>query len=656
MTLFYRDMLGENLTPEQLSRGMLIPETRPRLFLEQFLRLVAPANHSSLLFSLTNDSSPLYQKITHRFDAAIKQDFASIRWAPGAVDLLQSLRRKYRLVAVSNLWAYQKRHLLRELGLGEHFDQMFFSCDTGIPRAQMLGQLVQRLGTDARDIVCVGRSYEYDILPAVNAGLSALRLECPDNVIHPDPAQRLIDEEFTQEPAPTTARPPEPEALVVIPPFYKLLGSHNNRINLGAAELAAYLGGRGCPTRVYHCDSEPHESYATRYQMVFNSIEFYEALKNDRSFKDFERYYRQQTADLVFVTCGDILNPSVDSGNWDASQKIAAIARRINPKAFIVAVGPEIGRESADFDLIVHGEIEPLLDAIRRRAPRGRVKGELLSQEELHRFPVFDPACMATPVSPVSWDTVIWRRGCLGTCDFCRVAQINQGRIRAKAVETVFREINWRYRDLGVRNFYIVDANFTANRDMVLDFCRRLKSRFPDIHWRTESRFDTLDEELLRAMSASGCSHLKLGLENTLHERHQVKTKRVSLSNAEAWIKKIQASGIKCVVYLLLGGKWFTPAQYRQMYANAKALDADGYTVSLFNPYPDTPSGIPYEEWRRRGFIGSHLDIRLIDFWKIPLDVVEDFFRLELGKGREDRTVRSFTGRGAAARIGTTQK
>jgi hypothetical protein len=43
-----------------------------------------------------------------------------------------------------------------------------------------------------------------------------------------------------------------------------------------------------------------------------------------------------------------------------------------------------------------------------------------------------------------------------------------------------------------------------------------------------------------------------------------------------------------------------------------------------------------------RRFTGSHLDIRLIDFWKIPIDIVDAFFSLELKKGREDRNVRNF--------------
>jgi anaerobic magnesium-protoporphyrin IX monomethyl ester cyclase len=249
---------------------------------------------------------------------------------------------------------------------------------------------------------------------------------------------------------------------------------------------------------------------------------------------------------------------------------------------------------------------------------------------------------MITDISPASLDTVIWRRGCIGTCDFCRVAEINKGKVRLRSIASVAKEMKLRHDFFKVKNFYIVDANFTSNKTAVMDFCKTIKKELPGVSWRTESRFDTLDEALIAEMKQAGCTHIKLGLENALHEKHQVKTKKVALKTARDWIARIQKHGIKCIIYLMLGGKWFTPSQYREMYRNAESLNADGYTVSFFNPYPSTPAGISFEEWDKRKFTGSHLDIRLVDFWKIPTDIVEAFFTLELKKGREDKSVRSF--------------
>lgn len=649
ISVFYKEMAGEEVEPDQLKKCMLIKEPDPRRFLEQFLHTVTPSNHSSMLLSINNPRSPLYKKIVKKFNEAIKTDLAEMRWMPGAIELLESLKKKYGLFVVSNLWAYQKKYLYDAMDLKKYFDRCLFSCDTGMNKNDLLADISRLSGANPGDILYVGSSYEYDIIPAVKAGLSAVMMRNDNNCILPGKVEQMIDEEFNIDARALSASASGAktslnikDTLIVIPPFYKLLGSHNNRMNLGASSISASLTSRGYGNKVYHCDSEPHEKYITRYQMVFNSIDFYSALEKEGAYKKFENFYKKQKSGIVFVTCGDILNPSFDSGNWDSTKKIAKIVRKINPRAFIVAVGPELGNVSEDFDLIVHGEAEKLLDDIIKKKARGSVWGDLLPEIELRDLPIFDIKNIVTDISPASLDTIIWRRGCIGTCSFCRVAEINKGKVRLRSIASVIKEMRLRHDAFRIKNFYIVDANFTSNKAAVLDFCKALEEELPDVSWRTESRFDTIDGEVIAAMKRAGCTHIKLGLENALHEKHQVKTKKVSIEMARNRIALIQKHGIKCIVYLMLGGKWFTSSQYMEMYRNAESLNADGYTVSFFNPYPSTPAGISFEEWNKRKFTGSHLDIRLIDFWKIPINVVEAFFALELKKGREDRNVRSF--------------
>lgn len=647
ISIFYKEITGEAISEEQHKKCTLISESKPRQFLEKFLNIVTPSNYSSMLLSLKNERSPLYKSIIKKFNNAVNNDFKEIRWVPGAVELLESLKKKYTLVVVSNLCAYQKRYLYDDMKIMKYFDKYLFSCDLGMNKNDILKNAVNILNTEPNNVVYVGRSYEYNIIPAVNANLSAIRLINDKNLIFTRQVERLIDDEFSDICQQLSADKiisgkKRPQALFVIPPFYKLLGSHNNRMNLAASHLSAYLSSKGYANRIYHCDSKPSENYITRYQIVFNSIDFYRSLESDTSFDEFERYYKKHPYEIAFVTCGDVLNPSFDSGNWDSAQKIAKIIRKINPKAFIVAMGPETGHDSEDFDLIVRGEVEALADDIMNRKIRGVVQGSLLAEEELKSYPIFDIKNIVTNISPVSLDTVMWRRGCEGTCDFCRVAQINNGKVRSKSIDSVLKEMKVKYESLKLRNFYIVDANFTSDKRSVIEFCRRLKKELPGVSWRTESRFDTLDSEVLYEMKNAGCTHLKLGLENALHEKHQVRTKKVNIVTASDWIKIIQKTGIKCIIYLMLGGRWFTPDQYREMFRNAEGLNADGYTVSLYNPYPDTAGGISQTEWDKRRFIGSHLDIRLIDFWKIPINIVDSFFTLELKKGREDKDVRKF--------------
>lgn len=647
ISIFYNAITNEKIPPEQLKNCMLIKESEPRLFLEKLLTIVTPSNISSLLLGLKNPRSPLYKKLIKNFNSAIKNDSKEIRWTPGSIELLELLKGEYMLVLVSNLWAYQKKYLFKILKVNKYFDRCLFSCDLGMNKKQILQNIQKILKMDICNAIFVGKSYEYDIIPALSANISSLRLVSEDNIISPEKTKAMIEQDFGDQTTHykkeiVTAKPKQNRILIVIPPFFKLLGSHNNRINLSASYLSAYLSTKGYFNKLYNCDSEFKETYISRYQMLFNSINFYTSIQTEKSYITFENFYKENSFDIIFVTCGDILNPSFDSGNWDSTKKIAKIVRKINPKAYIIAMGPEIGIDSEDFDLLVYDEVENLIDEIIEKRFRGKVQGTLLSENDLKNFPIFKFKNMASKISPLSLDTIIWRRGCRGRCDFCRVAQIYKGAIRYRPTELVLEEIRLRYDLLNLKNFYLVDANFTYDKELGVQFCRRLREEFPDVTWRTESRFDTLDKKLLIEMKKAGCTHIKLGLENALHEKYQVKTKKVNLVNARKWIQEIQDMGINCVVYLMLGGKWLTPQQYKQMYKNAESLNASGYTISLFTPYPNTPTGISYEEWKRRKFIGSHLDIRLVDFWKIPIDTIDAFFSLELKKGREDKNIRDF--------------
>lgn len=642
---FCEKLFGADIEETILKKFMLINYPNPRLFLNDiFEKIDSVSGGLEISRQLKIRDGRLY----NRFLSAIKEEFKVIRWAPGAIELLELLQEEYELFLVSNLWAYQKKYLLPKLEVNNFFKRSLFSCDLGLFKDDILKGFTKFTGCSKVNAVFVGRSYEYDIIPAVNAGLSSIKIPEEFNVIFPDKIKKLIDDDFLHydsSPENLTQKKAikkKGKTIIIIPPFFRLLGSHNNRLNLMACELSSQLSRVGFDNFIFHADSQPHENYISRYKMALNSTKFYDLLNDERYFSDLENYLSSNGFDNFIITCGDILNPSFDSGCWQSAKRVAKMVRGINPKGFLVAIGPEVGIEAEDFDTIIYGEPDGIIKDVLDDSIRGKVTGVLSEESSFVSAPIFNLKKVVTRLSHTSLDTIIWRRGCSGTCDFCRVAEINKGKIRYRPIDFVMQEISLRHKQLKVNNFYIVDANFTYPKLRALEFTNLIKQEFPGITWRTESRFDSLDEGLLYEMRRAGCTHLKLGLENTLDERFQVKTKRVSMDIAVQGIRKVQKAGMKCVIYLMLGGRWFTAEQYAQMYKNAVKLNADGYTVSFFNPYPNTPAGISYSEWQQRGFIGSHLDLRLVDYWRIPRDIVEAFFKLELEKGREDSRLRSF--------------
>jgi len=278
--------------------------------------------------------------------------------------------------------------------------------------------------------------------------------------------------------------------------------------------------------------------------------------------------------------------------------------------------------------------------------PRGRINTSVVPEPALEEQGLLTLDNFVGKISKKGFDITYWRRGCFGKCHFCRVVESNKGGERFRPIETVMEEVSYRRDKLGLRNIYMVDPNFTSFDERTRLFCSEMKKNFPDVTWKAESRFDTLGYDIIPALKEGGCSCLKLGLENALGEEHQAAGKKVPLADAKEKIKALKKAGIRSVIYLMLGGYWYTEYDYERMYENALSLGADSYTVSIMTPYVGTASGISYNEWNKWGFTGSHLDIRLVDYWKIPVNVISKFYGMELAMGREDKGERRFVNAG----------
>lgn len=636
-------MLGiEEIRDDIRDRCLMIGEKDNDAFLIKCFEKIDPTLKSKVYRNLLGATEILGFDLREKFEELSNKNQRLMRWIPGARDLLNRLRNKYRLAVISNLWIFQKPYICEKLEIDDYFEKTFFSCDYHMVKPDMLARVSEELQVTPDEILYIGDSYEDDILPALNVKMRALKVMCGGPIDASQIISQISDSNGSAKQFLNSKEFRLPDNLLfIIPPYYKLLGSHNNRLNLAFMSLSEYCAAMGIDSRVYHADSKESEEYPTRYQMLLNSVGFYDKLHNNSAFDEIADYVERNKPSAVFVSSGDVLNASMDSGCWRSALKVASIVRSIVPDCYIVGYGCEMGDRMGDFNAVIEREAEEIVLQLLRERAQGRFCGSLVNEAILAKIPPFDVNRVVTQKKHLGFDTVYWRRGCEGTCRFCSVAAINAGRVSFRPRSAIFQELHHRIEKFGLTNFYFTDANFTGYREFVIEFCEELKKEFPDITWRAESRFDNLDEKLLCLLRDSGCTHLKLGLENPI-KKHQTPTKRISYEEAKRWTETMKAYGIEPVIYLLLGGIWMSEEEYQEMYDLIVPLDASGYTVSLCTPYPGTFAGLTPAEWEKWDFIGSHLDIRLIDFWKIPEKTVEDFFKLEMEKGREDSKVRKF--------------
>ena len=106
----------------------------------------------------------------------------------GAIYTLQSLSKKYTLIAVTNGNAN-----LEKIGLRHLFDDVVTAVDVGYakPDARIFNEAIRKAGTQADKIIHVGDNPEADIIGAANVGLKTVWMNSksvswPNNDIQPD--------------------------------------------------------------------------------------------------------------------------------------------------------------------------------------------------------------------------------------------------------------------------------------------------------------------------------------------------------------------------------------------------------------------------------------------------------------------------------------
>ena len=106
----------------------------------------------------------------------------------GAIYTLQSLSKKYTLIAVTNGNAN-----LEKIGLRHLFDDVVTAVDVGYakPDARIFNEAIRKAGTQADKIIHVGDNPEADIIGAANVGLKTVWMNSksvswPHDDIQPD--------------------------------------------------------------------------------------------------------------------------------------------------------------------------------------------------------------------------------------------------------------------------------------------------------------------------------------------------------------------------------------------------------------------------------------------------------------------------------------
>lgn len=156
----------------------------------------------------------------------------------------------------------------------------------------------------------------------------------------------------------------------------------------------------------------------------------------------------------------------------------------------------------------------------------------------------------AFPAAPISIT-----RGCPFPCTYCAGHIISGKPIRSRSIEHVLNEMQYLMTEFGVREFNIVDDNFTHNRAVVESFCQGIIDRGWSIYWSgsTGIRLDSLDEKLLSLMRKSGCYSFYVGIESGSQRILDLMKKHLTLAKIRQGVQMINRSGIDVSGFFIIG-------------------------------------------------------------------------------------------------------
>ncbi|MCI0340074.1 MAG: radical SAM protein [Planctomycetales bacterium] len=189
---------------------------------------------------------------------------------------------------------------------------------------------------------------------------------------------------------------------------------------------------------------------------------------------------------------------------------------------------------------------------------------------------------------PGPFSRMITAWGCPERCGFCI---FSTERFRNREVGEALEEVEALAR-LGVRQAYLTDPTFAADRKQGVAFCDGLlRRRDPSapFTWVCETRVDSVDEGFLRLMKEAGCVTIQFGVETANESVLAGQRKDQTLDRVREAFAACRRAGIRTLGHFILGLPGETEESLRETIRFAIELDPDYAAWNVAQPLFGTP-------------------------------------------------------------------
>lgn len=211
---------------------------------------------------------------------------------------------------------------------------------------------------------------------------------------------------------------------------------------------------------------------------------------------------------------------------------------------------------------------------------------------------LFDLEVYRLPLKGTRFLMVTPHRGCPYPCSYCTAQTFYGAKLRRRSVDRVRDEIRRDVEVHGVRELFFWSDTFTIDKRYVLALCEAIEPF--GVSWASNSRVDTIDEELARAMKRAGCWMVSFGVESGDQAALDAAGKGATVEDAERAVAAVKRAGIKAAGHFVLGLPGETPESLDRTLALARRLPLDFEQFYCAVPFPGSRL---YEEALSKGWL-----------------------------------------------------
>jgi radical SAM superfamily enzyme YgiQ (UPF0313 family) len=213
---------------------------------------------------------------------------------------------------------------------------------------------------------------------------------------------------------------------------------------------------------------------------------------------------------------------------------------------------------------------------------------------------LFDLDAYRLPLRGERFLMVTPHRGCPYPCSYCTAQTYYGAKLRRRSLARVSEEIRRNVEVHGVKDFFFWSDTFTIDKRYVTALCDAIAPL--GVSWASNSRVDTIDEELARAMRRAGCWMISFGIESGDQDLLDAVGKGATVDEAVRAVSAVKAAGIKAAGHFVLGLPGETRESLEKTLELARRLPLDFEQFYCAVPFPGSRL---YDEALGKGWLSE---------------------------------------------------